>query len=187
MITLATKYLKAAILTAGDRDVRPYLNGVYVEVRPARVKFCSTNGHSAFYANQTVKHNTPDMEIIIPRETVVTVLKNKPKDFVTLEISEAGFFLGDVRFKPVDGHFPDVRRVLVQEVSGEAAFMFDPKLYSDVIKAVATATGDSNVRVFQNGQGAAVIKGTDPNSIAILMPMRLAKSMEDIKFDGFAW
>jgi len=43
------KLIKAAMLNQGQRDVRYYLNGIYIDKEKGRV--CGTNGHTLFIGN----------------------------------------------------------------------------------------------------------------------------------------
>jgi DNA polymerase-3 subunit beta len=190
MIQIKTSYLKGALMVAGVKDVRYYLNGVFLEIRAGIVRIAGTDGHSALYAYQNIEHSMPPIDVIVPRDTLALVLKNKPKDMVTLALTDSGWSLNGLPFTPVDGKFPDVRRVIPAAASGVAAKLFDPAIYSNTLKGVLAACDErGSFRVEQNGQDAAVVRSTDPAVLGIFMPMRIRESERDTigDYTGYGW
>lgn len=75
-IEIHTKYLRAALLFIGKRDVRPYGNGLH---------FCEINGFLAIEATDgcrliritTATQSRTGIDVIVPRAAIKSALKNK--------------------------------------------------------------------------------------------------------------
>lgn len=126
IVHLSLKSLKAALCIAAKEDIRYYLNGVLVEAGALVTRVVATDGHMLFAHDY--KHGSPQWEgkFIIPRDTLEMLTKPRATvDIVQVEIiklathkdavhevEEARFvFPAQIGFKPVQGVFPDYRRV----------------------------------------------------------------------------
>lgn len=117
---ISYSHLRAAFLFSAKIDVRFYLMGVLIKDG----MIAATNGHAALICDAP---NVPNVELIIPRETVDSIIKkvgNKPrKDVLTIRQIDDEFWLIDWQdnsfelFRPVDGKFPDIKRVDIQKPS----------------------------------------------------------------------
>jgi len=186
-IELPFEYLAAAVLSAAHQDVRFYLCGVMV----GNGLVAGTNGHTAVIIQDDGLKDIP--QIIIPRETIEWLIKKVRKSNVrkfTANISDLdgmdgtkiikldngkGWFEYEI-FKPIDGKFPDVMRVLViRDQSAAVAPMFN----FDYIKLMAEAgkilTGSpvSTIRAFYGEKAnEAVYFPLATNCHGLIMPMR---------------
>ena len=165
------KQLKAALHTAPKKDVRYYLNGVFVEVRSGFYRIVSTDG-----SNMSVFHNAhddavADFDMIIPRE----VIDNLPKQIgLTVSLTQLDtntYRLGSTIFTPIEGRYPDYRRVLPKETSGQTAHYPLNSLGAFGKIAATVGKSDARVDVWYNGTfGAAVTIEGHPEFLGITMP-----------------
>lgn len=117
--------LAAALACAAKKDIRSYLNGVFIE--PLASGFCvvATDGVILF-AGLSSNADTPTKPIIIPRDACEAALKTKRKSMVCEEKDDGTYGLADsILFKPVDGTFPNWRSVIPRAEKGLAP-MFAP-------------------------------------------------------------
>lgn len=187
-IELPFEYLAAAVLSAANQDVRFYLCGVKV----GNGLVAGTNGHTAVIIQDESLKDVPEM--IIPKETINWLIKKVRKSNVgkfTAHISDLDGMEGTKVikldngmgwteyevFKPIDGKFPDVMRVLV--VRSESAAVA-PQFNFDYIKIMAeamkTLTGApiSTIRAFYGEKANDVVYfplGRE-NYHGLVMPMR---------------
>jgi DNA polymerase-3 subunit beta len=101
-----------------QQDIRYYLNGLLVVVEDKTLKLVATDGHRLAYASMALETQLPRLEVIVPRKTVLELVKllGDNEDEVRLELSgtQASFAFGNVELvsKLVDGKFPDYTRVI---------------------------------------------------------------------------
>lgn len=149
------KLLCALKLFAGQKDARYYLNGIYWEGD----KMIATCGSMLAVAQVPESAPTP---VIIPNEAFSLVKPNSGTVEVTAER------VGALAFTPIDGKYPDWRRILPVWPSGETA-QFDPDLVAALGKAGKLLRGFP--RIAHNGTGAAVVRfGERVDVAAVIMP-----------------
>lgn len=125
-------YLQAVLLAAGKKDIRFYLNGVHINDR----HLVGTDGHRM----HVVVHggDWPHGSVTIPREAVELALKSKV-DLIDVTPTE----IGAVRYKPVDGTYPDYTRVMLKSGEmpriGAIRASINPAYLADAEKAVKLA------------------------------------------------
>jgi DNA polymerase III subunit beta len=177
-------HLRAALHLAADRDIRYYLNGVSVEVYQDRTFIVATTGHVMGFFRAPEGHAGvgDGVQFVIPRDMVQTIKAVRGFDAVavTFDPTTNALTLGTegldmvVSGKAVDGRFPEWRRVVATESSGEPA-QFNPDLLPPFVK-VAKLLGSkhSRVHLHHNGQaGMAVqIPGHEGVFAGVLMPIR---------------
>jgi len=186
-ITIHRNALKAVSLFAGQKDIRYYLNGVLVECTPLQTRLIATDGHACGIHRADAKdENTGSAELIVPNEIVAQLLKLKCgkslADVVTLTVPDditekrdqecrAEFQGVTFVFKPTDGKFPDYRRIVPSELSGEVA-QFQAEFLMRCSKAsIALGSKKGLFQLAHNGQGAA-LASIDANMVVIIMPFR---------------
>ena len=121
--TINLKVLAALSLCAATEKIRYYLCGVCVEIAPRHVTYVATDGGVLAAHREELADDAPDNELlgsfIIPT-AACTKFKLKKRastvgtimpDAEDLIIAYGGENIG-FRFKPVDGTFPDWRRVV---------------------------------------------------------------------------
>ena len=197
--------LKALLVFAADKDIRHYLNGVCVDVRvatdtrPADVTLVATDGVIL------LAHPVPldDVEgvleagqYIIPREALEAIAPAKagrtalpvkiaivtPAPTVDaegrtvaprteIEITGAT----TLRTAPIDGRFPDWRRVMPRKASGVPA-LFDGRLIARIAKAYDYMNDKPKLfqlSIHHNGPDSpSLITGWRGDGLGVIMPMR---------------
>lgn len=176
MITIPTKYLKAALLAAGKKDIRLYLNGVLIECCADGTRVVATDGTIAAVMRHEVDSPIimPMASFIVPRDVVEASIKAKRLE-TTFDCQSGQHIMnGSLLFTPVDGTFPDYRRIFHKQVSGEAS-VFNPELFATFGKmAQALGCTPSAVTLHQNGQSAAMVSIVGvPEFAGVMSPLNL--------------
>jgi len=169
-IIITKEDLQASRRFAAKADVRYYLNGVCFMLLHGAPVAVATDGHALAVlqlAESADLSDAPD-GVIVPADTLDLVLKAARKG-EALTITET--LAGAVQYRPVDGKFPDITRVLPQEISGETA-QFDPDLLARFKKAAKLLSG-GYVTVAHNGQSAAAISVGHDRFAGVIIPMRI--------------
>ena len=167
---IPTDHLKAALLFAARKDVRHYLNGVLIEWSRDNVFTVATDGHRLFAATHPVSEPVEPGSVIVSFEDVKRALTGYKAE--CMEFTPNANTLGNVAFQPMDGTYPDWRRVVPAKISGKTA-QFDPRYVGDLAKAAkALGVKDAQAHIYHNGMsGALVTFGGREDCCAILMPM----------------
>jgi len=195
MITINKAALKAVSRFAAKSDIRYYLVGVYVEANETETRLVATDGH-AMLVHRMPAENTRSWSGILPLDTVAAILKHKTAskkvDFpielhaTANEHEHRIDYAGQALiFKPVDGKFPDYRRVIPQKITGEPA-CYQPE-YLQRVKDAAVDLGNGKTAGFgmgYNGNSGAVCRIND-DCLAIVMPLR--QDMLPAGPAGFDW
>jgi len=124
-----------------QQDVRYYLNGLLLEIRPGRVRTVATDGHRLALCDAAFDDQTGmDIQVILPRKAVSELGRllddSDAEALVEISNSHLRIHLGKSSFttKLIDGRFPDYERVMP---SGQTSVMFAEK---DVLKQALTRT-----------------------------------------------
>ena len=176
---IPTDLLKAAAMFAAKKDVRNYLESVCVEWRGESAKLIATDGHRLFVGSFPIEPNGDgDGACIIPSDTVKRALTGYKHDTIEFQPPQAETaVIGGVVFEPIRAEYPDWRRVVPAEASGEAG-QFNAAYIGDIGKAARlllkhgkTMPAESLVHIHHNGVfGALVTFGARTDCIAVLMP-----------------
>jgi DNA polymerase-3 subunit beta len=198
-LTIEHAVIKALLLVAPKNDVRYYLKGVLVDVRAQDVTLVSTNGAvllSVPYLDD-VEGDRIVGQWIIPREALEAVKPCKVGRTVlpiTVEIN-AGAETSDpdrpgvtikaldtititgattTTTKPVEGRYPDWRRVMPVAASFEVA-QFDPALVATFGDVHALLGGSEKFKpvIHHNGRGGALVSGLGRDALGVIMPLRI--------------
>lgn len=125
--------LAAVSLVASNEETRYYLNGVLIEARADSVTYVATDGHRLIAVRDDLAKDAPRNDVIgawiVPADTCRALKPKKSKyTFDTAELTLEGENLrfqgvsGISVFKPIDGSFPDWRRVINSSLSGRMDF-----------------------------------------------------------------
>lgn len=145
MITVKTAAVAAAVLIAPTKDIRYYLNGVQVKVDEAgRVLVRATNGYIAFEDVGGIEGPRP-CEFVIPVDVAKQIAKSKAREVCIVRNDDGAYVCEGRIFKPVDGAFPDIDRVMPKREKGfeQVVSYYDADLLSLSQKAMRIATGAS--------------------------------------------
>jgi hypothetical protein len=189
-VSLAT--LRAARTHAAEKDVRNYLQGVYLDTAAGKV--VATDGHRLFVANaRGVKSVHP--AVIVANETIDAALKQFTGEYargkslgavdVTITIDETrvtiGTPTGSVTGKALDGRFPDWRRVVpkAEDVGEHVPAVLNTQYLADACEALSIARNLSKkaadqhaIRIHMRGEFPTVITDNTIGVLALVMPMR---------------
>ena len=194
-ITIDHSVIKALLICAAKQDVRYYLKGVLVDARAnGDVVLVTTDGHRMLaypVATDAIEALAPG-QYIIPREALEAVKPCKAGRHVlpiTIEIvtapdqpdpERAGVTIkGKTSITvagatsavtaPIDGIYPDWRRVLPKTVSGEPT-QYQAEYLGDFGR-IAELFGTKQPYIHYNGSSAAIV-GNLGAALGVLMPMR---------------
>lgn len=182
-IQIDTAMLKAVALGQGDRDIRYYLNGVLVEVVGGKSWLVATDGHRMHVGKGADCPDIPDLQIIIPTETIKGALTGEKRPTILLEKNDLGgqFTLGLQIFTPVDGRFPEWRRVVPTVDTPQPLPPVCAHYLADAGKA-AKLLGDkqSGIFVHADAHGAMLVKlHTRLDFFAVVMAQRKTKKIAE--------
>ena len=110
--------LKQAEFAMAQQDIRYYLNGLLFEVSANRLNIVGTDGHRLSFTSTELKQNYDKQEIILPRKTVIELIKllDDSDEDVQIEMSsnQVNFSFANIKLisKVIDGKFPDYNRVI---------------------------------------------------------------------------
>lgn len=188
-LTFDARTLKAALVCVSTDETRYYLKGVAVQYDAGQLFIVATDGHRIIAMQPEVEAMQPDADIhptdalglpynvIIPVDIVKNLKLNKLVDECTLTIDgdkgELEHCGQSVRFNFIDGTFPDWRRIIPPNISGELA-QFDNKYIGEMPKIVA-AFGKkvTHISIEHNGDAPAFVALELPVPyVMLIMPYR---------------
>jgi DNA polymerase-3 subunit beta len=121
-LTIPVAHLKASLLQAAKKDIRYYLNGVYIDRTNTMTHAVATDGHrmSVFTSRLDASADCEPFGIIIPRDIIEAAVKlaGKRSD-ATLAYKQEQWALDGMHFDPIDGKYPDYRKVVPAPNTGD--------------------------------------------------------------------
>lgn len=193
MLNINTNQLKAAIHCAATKDVRFYLMGVHIEIcANGDVHIVSTDGNVLFAGlvcapnvQWTDSPQKGPWSMIIPLDAIKAAVKTKNQTISLTAMPDGRYMLGDRVFSPVDGKFPDWRRVAVSVESREEK----PGQFNlDFLTRARDALGEwfgakkrAGWYVHQAGEANAIMTGDDMTAFCVVMPMRASTMQPDVR------
>jgi hypothetical protein len=182
--TINQNALDALLLIAGKKDIRHYLNGVYIEFDATTTRVIGCDGHKLGIYQVASDNNSGAGSIIIPRETI----EKLPKKAGSLIFSniEGNRWRIDaqncaVYFTPEDAKYPDFRRVVhglqTAGTSGVAGG-FNLEYLNKFEKCGNLLAGNklrvgNRLRLHHNGDAAALVLLNCVDGFAgVVMPLR---------------
>lgn len=199
-ISVPLNVLRATITHAAVKDVRYYLNGIFVDT--ARGKVVATDGSRMIVVDAATVRHASIPSFIIPDDSIraalsaykgaawatsctpvdITVtLADVPSGGVRVATGTLATPTGTVNFSAIDGRYPDYTLVIprVDQVGDYAFSMLNPDYVSDAIAAVKMLAGipakkSAAIPVWTRGDQSALIYGRDcgPKALIVIMPMR---------------
>ena len=183
MLRIEKSQLRAALQCAAKGDIRFQLNSVCMEIcANGDMHLIGCDGQSLFAGRITANNvrwteepQKGGWKMIIPRAAIETALV--PKGFSELLLSampDGRYSLGDTIFAPVDGQYPDWRRVIPKGNLEVEAAQFNPDLVSRCAKALREWFNKKELVTFlrQHGNNSAIMSGLDNSAFCIVMPRR---------------
>lgn len=164
--------LKALLLTAGNNDARTIINGVLVEYSASGIILVSTDWHRMSIAR--VDYSCEAFRSFIINRAHIEMIKGK--QYFPLKIlhgQQSPVSIGGISYMPIDGTYPDWRRVLpCGTITGEVA-TYNPAYIGDLSKArKLLGISPDQCNLEQNGDRGALDRITD-DFYVVIMPLRL--------------
>ena len=185
-ISIQASAIRAATICAAKKDIRYYLQGVYINVAHRDyATVCGTDGHVLFAGRAAIDtldgQQSAPWSMIVPLDVVKKI--NKRAAAVILESLPDGTYLLDgTRFAPLDGRFPDYSRVIPSPVFfiPEMVEMAKPGHfdYALIVRGndALNAYYGGKVKVYpleQRGNDSAVMHNGENVAVVVVMPMRI--------------
>lgn len=110
--------LKQVDFSMAQQDIRYYLNGLLIEIKDNNLNIVGTDGHRLSFTSATLKDPCKNIQVIVPRKTIVELVKllSDSDDNVEIGITnnQVNFNFNDIDLitKVIDGKFPDYSRVI---------------------------------------------------------------------------
>ena len=185
-IQVEARAIEAMQQIAAKTDVRPYLNGVNLEVCVSESYLVASNGRRL--AVFRVKQGHPgagegDRSIVIPNETLKGIKFGTGDARITVGAAEKGAYARNcvleyrearVLFGSMDYRYPDWRRIVPPKATGEVA-QFTAEDIACFHKAGVILRGrkaDPGVAIGHNGKGSALVCIGHPDFFGIVTPIR---------------
>ena len=175
---IPTDLLKAALLCVSSEETRYYLRGVHLATSGHMV---TTDGHRMFVARL---NDRPATDVIVPIDDVKAALKLAGARAQEIEIDLVANKIGQISFQPVDGTFPDWRRVVPtgEEMPSDKPELndgvehvhFNHAYIGDLAKMGKILDGASMLHPRSASHPCLVTFGERADCFAVLMPMRRA-------------
>jgi DNA polymerase-3 subunit beta len=169
---IATDLLKAALLCASSEESRYYLRGVFLSTTGHMV---TTDGHRMFVARLNER---PTADVIVPYADVQAALKLAGARAQDIEVTADR--IHSIAYQPVDGTFPDWRRVV--PTGGElpsdkpedqpGRVHFNHAYVGDLAKMGKLLGGSSMLHPVSASHPCLVTFGEREDCLAVIMPMR---------------
>lgn len=181
--------LDAMLLIAGKKDIRYYLNGVYIEFNDQISRAVGCDGHKlGIFQSSVPSSNTGAGSLIIPRDVIESLPKagkNTHLISITKNATGAGWTINTgvttVGFTPYDDKYPDFRRVVhgiqTAGTSGVAGG-FNLEYLNQFEKCGNILAGSklrmgNRLRLHHNGDAAALVLLNCVDGFAgVVMPLR---------------
>ena len=191
MLYIEPGKLRAALSIACKDDIRYYLNGVLLErtaphdgLTVGDIHIVSTDGHRMFCGvlpEQECSQIGP-WQMIVPYNTIKLALASKNKLLFLEALSDGRYALEGHIFAPIDGKFPDWRRVKPNTALPVVAdVQFNWGYINDACNALRFWYGSKKANYWLKvvsstgvGTGSAIgcMLGSDMTACVIVMPLR---------------
>ena len=186
-LTVPAMLIKAAMLNQGQREVRYYLNGIYIDKEKGRV--CGSNGHTLFVGNHESFSDFD--ESVILRISGTIPARAVDANFVKIDEGCGYIYFTGARKKPVEagngcqvrcfydvieGKFPDIDKILEgKEAKAVDHIGVNPE-YMERLAKVSKCVRARGCSMIFRGEHEAIefkIMNSDYDCKYIVMPMRL--------------
>ena len=158
-LTLKRGQLKTLIertqFAMAQQDVRYYLNGMLLEIKPGLVRSVATDGHRLARYELELPEGAGDMPgVIVPRKTVGELRKllDDADGAIDVALSDTkiqfGFNGVELTSKLIDGNFPPYERVIPS--GNDKALSLEAKEFAQSVDRVSTISADKTRAVKLN-------------------------------------
>jgi hypothetical protein len=191
-LTISLATLRAARTHSAEKDIRQYLQGVYLDTSAGKV--VSTDGHRLFCANaRGVKSDC--LPVIVPNVTLDAALKQFTGEYargkmlgaIDVAITVDGLALtittpsGEIKGRTLDGKFPEWRRVVPtpESIGEHVPAILNTRYLAEACEAIAIARNLSKkaaeqhaIRVHMCGNSPSIIADGAADVLTLVMPLR---------------
>ena len=186
MITFAKHQLRAALTHAPTKEIRYYLNGVYLEfTEPGDIHIVATDGNRMFcgliFAKDARWTDAPQkgpFSMIVPYAAVKAATKGKG-DVTLSALPDGRYSLGDWTFAPIDGKFPDWRRAVPAIHNQQQVDRFNWGFVADAEKAIQDWHDSKPQTVLRTYGMSGVMHGPDCTAFSVIAPLRERNDVAD--------
>lgn len=169
---IPTDLLKAALYCASSEESRYYLRGIFLSTSGHMV---ATDGHRLFCAKLV---ESPSADVIVPYDAVTAALKMVGARVKEIDVD--GTKVASIIYTPVDGTFPDWRRVVptgLEKPSDKAddapgRVHYNLSYVGDLAKMGKVLDGAPMLHPVSASHPCLVTFGGREDCFAVLMPMR---------------
>ena len=157
--------LKQVDFAMAQQDIRYYLNGLLIEVKEKNINIVGTDGHRLSFTSLALKTPTKPIQVIVPRKTIVELVKLLNDTDDPLEISfstnQVNFKFNDIDLitKIIDGKFPDYNRVIPDGHNNifniDRSLLLDSMLRASILsndkyRGIRMVVEDNNLKLVSN-------------------------------------
>jgi len=157
--------LKQVDFSMAQQDIRYYLNGLLIEVKENNMNIVGTDGHRLSFTSLELKTPSQPAQVIVPRKTIVELVKLLKDTDDPLEISFSGnqvhFKFNDIDMitKIIDGKFPDYSRVIpeghINTFNINRALLLDSMLRASILsndkyRGIRMVVEENNLKLVSN-------------------------------------
>ena len=170
---LFPRLIFAAAECAATKDIRTHICGVRLEFRNNNCFVVGTTGTMLGVFKQYA--DMPDIEVTIPHDVIKRI--NKKADYITLRLNNGQWVIDGIEFKPVDGAYPDWRRVVTAPDVNQEQVMVDPELFARGAKAIKYAYSSKVMpgTLSTHGGEGIIMHAGDSNGFVLVMGIRKTK------------
>jgi DNA polymerase III sliding clamp (beta) subunit (PCNA family) len=173
-LKIKSSTLAALLLCASKKDVRYYLQGVYLTTNAAgRPVAVSTDG-KRLLAVELEAPSLPFAPRIIPREALEQAAKAKGE--VEIDLAEITLPNGvRIPYQPIDGRFPQYNRILPPADGEGGEAVLESSYVADFAKVAQLLTGIKGAPISITTFGtksAALVRFATAAAVGVVMPMQ---------------
>ena len=138
--------LKQVDFAMAQQDIRYYLNGLLIEIKEKNINIVGTDGHRLSFTSTALKEPSKNIQVIIPRKTIVELVKllSDTDDPINISFTnnQVNFKFNDIDLitKVIDGKFPDYSRVIPEGHTN--IFNIDRELLLDAMLRASILSND---------------------------------------------
>jgi DNA polymerase-3 subunit beta len=172
--------LKGLNVLSAKKDIRYYMNGVFIEITPKGAYFVATDGHKMGIWHES-EITAPDTRAhVIPSTLIDQVSKviNKTINLVDIDLQpmiEINYLNNVFKAPAIDGKYPDFRRVIPETINNEIA-QFDPEFLAQFKKCacILNSVKQPDIAIGHNGtgNGGSIVDIQNGKFLGVIMPYR---------------
>jgi DNA polymerase-3 subunit beta len=113
--------LEYTCFSMSSQDIRPYLNGIFIEFQKKYIRSIATNGHRMAIFKKKTKKKFPIFSIILPRKSAIELNKLISEENVLIKVlynkNHIQFHINEIIFtsKLINNNFPNLDHVLIKK------------------------------------------------------------------------